>query len=164
MHGIVKVVAILADRILVCNIGFIDLSIKTELSCFAYRPTETSCHSRIVKYLGYPTNEKRNLDLKFVLLRTSVASTEFDVRLVSKGCRSLLFQGLRHTIPISLGLLPTPPSSRQDYSHAMMMMLMMKRPGPVSSCRWSWFYSKSRCWPKENKNKNHKIHVHEIHV
>ena len=130
MHGIVKVVAILADRILVCNIGFIDLSIKTELSCFAYRPTETLCHLRIVTYLGYSTNGGI-LDVNIFLFKASITLTEFVVRL-SQECRSLLLQGLRHTIPISLGLLLTPPLSRQIYSGAMMMMML---PSPVSSCR-----------------------------
>lgn len=140
VHGIVKVVAILADRILVCNIGFIDHSTKTELSCFAYRLTEILCHSRIVTYLGYPTNGGI-LYVKFFLFETFVASTEFEVRL-SKGCRSLLFQGMRNTIPIFLGFLLTP--------------------SPVSSCRWSWFNSKSRCWPKEKKNKiKPQTHVHK---
>lgn len=166
MHDIVKVVTILAiDKILVCNIGFIDLSIKTELSCFAYRFTGTLCHNnnntRIVTYLEYPTNKiiiLMILDVNFVLLFDTimlftVALKKFnDTHHIFIECESFLFLDTRHKIEIFLGLLllttTTTTSSSSLLSckllYAYTIMMMKLCLVPVSSCRWSWFFNNNK--------------------
>lgn len=136
MHDIVKVVTILADRILVCNIGFIDLSIKTELSCFAYRFMGTLCHTRIVTYLEYLTNEMIILDVNFVLFDTIVVKQmEFnDMRLILKGFKSFLFHGLQYKMQIFLGLVLT-LSSLLCQLYVCAIMMMKSCLAPISSCR-----------------------------
>lgn len=85
---IVKYILLSTKIILVCNNGFIDPTIKTEISHFAVFPSKTYSRSKFVMYLE--THGRLEFLRKICRVKTHAPSILAGVHAISKAARCLL--------------------------------------------------------------------------